>query len=357
MINSICIYCFTFLISICMASLYKKRNNKLWKTIIFSLSILLPILIATIRYNVGTDFKGYYQSYTSIKVKCNSITAILSYYQEPMHVIINLIAYKLFDAFEGFLFLSSLLIMFFAFKGILNFKDKISSIQFAYFIFLLTLYHVSFNGIRQVIASMIIFYAYKYIVNRDFKRFLLFVIFAMLFHKSAIIGLLLYFVWRDKGKKEKTFYLIVLITTIAIPIIAKIIYRISEYLNIYQKYFTHYSNATEYGFILYIIPVVAVILINNKNYLSEDKLLTFFMRIYILQIPLQILGNHIAYADRLSLYALPAQIILVPLFIKRLNKYKQLNTILFVLWYIFYYIVMFIILKSNGVYPFKTNLF
>ena len=66
------------------------------------------------------------------------------------------------------------------------------------------------------------------------------------------------------------------------------------------------------------------------------------------------MGNHIAYADRMSLYAMPAQIILAPIFLKRVIKNKSLNTILVIAWYIFYYIIMFILLKANEVYPYKT---
>lgn len=354
MIKSTLIYFFTFLVSIFISSFYKKTNNKVIQKIIILLSIAPPIFIATIRYNVGIDFFGYYESYVKIQSKCQSLTGILEYYQEPLHVIINIIAYKLFNSYYGFLFIASFLVMIFTFKGILNFKRYIS-ISLAYFIFLTTMYHVSFNGTRQVIAALIIFYAYKYIINRDLKKYIIFVIIAGLFHKSAYICMFLYWVWYDEGKNENKYYLKLMIFTIAIPIMTKIIYYLCIKFNIYVKYFSKYEVITTYGFILYIIPMLVIIYLNRKNLSKDNKSLQkFFTRIYMLQIPLQLIGNYIPYADRLSLYAMPAQIILLPIFLSRLLVNKKINKLLIISWYILYYIIMFILLKSNGVYPYQT---
>ena len=158
MFESMIVYSMTFFISIAIASFYKKVDNKAQKKIIILFAILGPILISTIRYGVGTDFFGYYESYIKISESCTTLEKIITYYQEPLHVIINLLSYRIFNSYYGFLFLSSFLVMFFAFKGILNFKEN-TSISLSYFIFLLTIYHLSFNGIRQAIAVSIIFFA------------------------------------------------------------------------------------------------------------------------------------------------------------------------------------------------------
>ena len=58
------------------------------------------------------------------------------------------------------------------------------------------------NQSRQQLAIMIIFYAYKYIKNRDFFKYLLFVLIAFCFHKSAIIMLPFYFLTNNEINKK-----------------------------------------------------------------------------------------------------------------------------------------------------------
>ena len=46
----------------------------------------------------------------------------------------------------------------------------------------------AYNGLRQYIAVSICFYAMKYILNKDAKRYLLAVLIAFLFHKSLSLA-------------------------------------------------------------------------------------------------------------------------------------------------------------------------
>ena len=148
---------------------------------------------------------------------------------------------------------------------------------------------------------------------------------------------------------------------ISIPFVSHIIQRICSFLGIYNKYFKEYNVSTTYGFLLYIMPLVFLLIIGarkKKKYSEEydinenEKIYNFYFRLYILQIPLQLLGNYIAYADRMALYLLPSQIILLPVFLSFMKKNKAFFSFLVIVWYIFYYVFMFIILKSNGVYTF-----
>ena len=350
MIKSILIYGLTFIISIYFSFLYSKAKDKKMRLVLFILAIALPVFISTFRYGVGTDFFAYRTSYYSIAEKCHDIKSILDYYQEPLHVVINLIAYNVFNNYKGFLFLASLFFMIFSFKGILKYEDKVS-VPFAYFIFLLTLFSPSLNGIRQLIAVAIFFNSYKYIYEKNFWKFLLIIIFASLFHKSALLCLPLYFIWIDNGKHNRIFYSLIIAFIFIIPYLSPIIQKLCAYLGIYNKYFEKYEATTTYGFLLYILPILIVLLLVRKKKTS-DPIFTFLLRVYILQIPLQIFGNVISFADRLSLYVLPSQIVLFPYFVNTLNKNKLIAKIIVILWYLFYYIIMFIVLKSNEVYPY-----
>lgn len=55
-------------------------------------------------------------------------------------------------------------------------------------------WHGSFNGIRQYLACAILFAGHRYIIDRRLGKWMLIVFAAMLFHVSAVVAVLLYFV-------------------------------------------------------------------------------------------------------------------------------------------------------------------
>jgi len=66
----------------------------------------------------------------------------------------------------------------------------------------------SMNGIRQFLAAAIIFAGTKYLLNGDWKRFCLLVLFASTIHRSALILLPIYFMVRRPAWTRQSFLLI-----------------------------------------------------------------------------------------------------------------------------------------------------
>ena len=66
------------------------------------------------------------------------------------------------------------------------------------------LHLVSMNGIRQVLAAAIFFTATKYLLNGNFMKYLLIVLFASTFHQSALILIPIYFLVRTKAWTKST---------------------------------------------------------------------------------------------------------------------------------------------------------
>ena len=59
-------------------------------------------------------------------------------------------------------------------------------IELSLFVYIASgMYTVSMNGIRQSLAAAIIFAATKYILNGNFKKFLLVILLASTFHQTA----------------------------------------------------------------------------------------------------------------------------------------------------------------------------
>ena len=73
-------------------------------------------------------------------------------------------------------------------------EDKKFLIIWAFFLFLALFLEFSLNVVRQAVAIFIVFYAYKYICDKKLFKYILFIIIASLFHRSAILCLPLYFI-------------------------------------------------------------------------------------------------------------------------------------------------------------------
>ncbi|PEJ58462.1 capsular biosynthesis protein [Bacillus sp. AFS002410] len=78
------------------------------------------------------------------------------------------------------------------------------------------LFLVSMNGIRQVLAAAIAFTGIKFLMDGNWKRYILIILFASLFHQSALILIPLYFIVRFKAWSKVTIALVLLSIVIVI---------------------------------------------------------------------------------------------------------------------------------------------
>src|SRR5690625_145635 len=65
------------------------------------------------------------------------------------------------------------------------------------------LFLVSMNGIRQVLAASIAFIAIRFLINGNFIKYSLIILFASTFHQSALVLIPIYFLVRFKARSEE----------------------------------------------------------------------------------------------------------------------------------------------------------
>ena len=357
MLESILIYSSTILITVFFAWIYQKKANTIFgKIICFLFIIIVPVLVSGFRDNVGIDFKSY-KSYYNILAKLYENGNVFGTNIEIGYVLLNVLAKIIFNNPQGIFILSSLVFVSFSIGGIIKFKDKIS-MPIATLIFMTFFYSASFNAIRQLLAVSIIFYALSYAMERKLFKYMLFVFLAFLFHETALIGVLFYFLdpksEKNIKKQELVFNVCVIFFIIALPILKNFIQFICNYFNFYSNYFDSNVGVKNVNFLLYIVPPLVLVFMYKRNLLKNDYRNLFLIRLMILQIPFQYLGYFVRFVDRLSLYTSISQIVLMPILIKCTNKENsKILKFLIVSWFIFYYFVVYILLNGNNVYPYN----
>lgn len=367
MIVSTIIYSSIFAISLGLCYIYERKvdqttvkNRFLWTILIIAPTVILSGL----RYGIGIDYFEYEENFYQ-----NKFAKGFSYFvKEPLNLLIMEISHAICPNSIVMFFTYSLMTMFVFFLAIEHYRDRMS-ITFALFIFYMTYYLVSYNIIRQMIAVMIIFYGIRYIFEKKFWNFLICVVLAGMIHKTAYLMLILYFFYDENLEflhKIKLFtkpkisentqsiiiYIVIgILPFLLIPLIPKVI----SILGIYQTYLTK-QTTLNLNFLLYVLPMLTLILVFRKEILNENKQNEFFIRTIILQIPFQLMGGMIKYIDRFALYPAIMQTVLIPILIRNLGENKMHKLIKFSVigWYLFYFVVMFVILNSNGVMPYQT---
>lgn len=175
------------------------RVKTIKRHLMFCVAFLPCILLSGLRYGIANDYvriyeRGFYE------ILNNSIT--VTDFELGFTWLIKVCS-KIVDE-PWFMFLVVSFITIFIFVH--SFEKSESFVLSVILFFAQGIYFDTFNGIRQYIVIAIFLYAYRYIQEDDFKKYLVSMLIASLFHISALITIPLYFL-----KKKKLNYVIFII--------------------------------------------------------------------------------------------------------------------------------------------------
>ena len=183
---SVLFYAFVFSVS------KKKYNSK--KFLVVLLTAQLITILALRNSTVGVDIPGYVRFFQN--------TPILNFQQFMAHrwelgfKLLNK-AISLFTSNEQ-VFLTIIATLTIIPVGRFIYKySKMPFLSFALYISF-NFYSFVFSGLRQGIAYGIVLISYDFIVNRKLSKFIICILFASLFHRSALIFLPAYFLVKFK---------------------------------------------------------------------------------------------------------------------------------------------------------------
>lgn len=357
MIETFCIYTIVMFTMMAFANFSCKQNKFKQYTSVFHWHYLLPILLFTfvfgIRYDVGVDYLNYLKLY---EMSNNGFEIEKEYLFKHLTTFFanNNIHFSLY--FSLFTFLQ----IFFIYA---TFKNRPIILLFLIFILFTGRYFIDWmNLIRQSIAFCVFVYSTKYIIEKKILYFTLFILFASLFHKSAIILLLLYPFLKNNRDYFKNVILQLFILAIAFAIrgfqtwVEKFQF-INELFLVtdYEKYINNFADRTRelntgYGF--YALTVVDIIIISFKNKLKafyEADTFIIFYNIYFVGriLSLLVMGNMIL--ERPILYLSSFKLVITSYLLAYLWKKRKtgINTLFFVI-IIIIYIILFAFSILNG---------
>ncbi|SDM77781.1 EpsG family protein [Bacillus sp. OK048] len=206
------------------------------KLLIF-LSIASLCIISGLRNNIG-DTYFYMHSYNTNQFDFGNI----EYRGDFGFNILQVLLQRITPDPQILIFTVALLTNLFI--GIVLYKYS-RMIELSLFVYIASgMYTVTMNGIRQSLAAATVFIATKYILNGNWKKFILIVLLASTIHQTALIFIPIYFIIRREAWSKVTFILLGLAVLIATGF-NQFSTLLFDVLNNTQ--YGHYSNFSEGG--------------------------------------------------------------------------------------------------------------
>ncbi|QEZ70104.1 EpsG family protein [Paraclostridium bifermentans] len=297
-------------------------------------------IVAGIRYNVGTDYTLYSNYFKNI----NSITLENSV-MEIGYMWLNKVTNFFCDSNQIIFIVTSFITIYLVFKTILKYSKRY---ELSLYLFItMYFYYSSFNITRQYIAIAITFYAIKYIINSNFKKYIISVIVASLFHNSALIMIPFYFILKMNINKKLVLNLTIL-SIISFASIGKIINIVFTILPRYQKYVgsSFLSQESSWMHLIVIIALIVIVLPIKNRLIIEDKKNNIYINAIIFAAIFQLLGLKTVLFSRMVMYLYIYAIILVPNILSILNL--KLRPIIYLGIIVIYYANCAVLLKTGN---------
>lgn len=311
------------------------------------------ILFAGLRdYLVGTD-TGNYVGWMSF------FTSIESVLTSPLEKGFSFLVFLSAQLSDNYILLLSFIALLCVVCYLLTIVNLIPKYEIAIFLFItLGSYTFFFNGARQGIATAICFLALPFLLQRKVIPYVLLVLCATLFHKTAIVALPLYYISSKKvGWKQ------IIIILIAAVILAASISSFASLAATFldEKYATYGEQKEGGGLIKTLFLSVQGILfilfqrqIDSKN-IYYSRLLNIYLIGVVVAISSVIASVNPSGILRLTTYFVDVAIILWPIIFAnfKTRKNKYLASIVF-LGFTFLYFVLTTSTYSNLV-PYRLN--
>ncbi len=224
-------------------------------------------------------------------------------------------------------------------------------------VLLSTFYFTSLNNVRQAIAMIILIEGFNYLIDKKLLNYLIVVLIAFIFHKSALIMIPIYFIVNSKFI-NKHYLTLMILAIVVLPFISKLLIYLISYTK-YAYYFNSDFNNGDSNTLNIIINALwllisFLLLYNEKNYNKEGYALLVIQSFAFLFSYLSLFIKVSEMMSRLANYFIFHQILLIPYLFEREKERLGKTTIAltYTITYGFYMIYFIVINGYHQVLPF-----
>lgn len=319
--------------------------------------IILLILAALRDESVGKDYFNYISIIKGF-LNLDYDNIMNNSYAEKAEVSFVLLGYLLKNIFNEYIYIVFVIyfvMLFFVYRFIKKYADDVLLSGFLFFGF--SFYNMSLNIMRQYIAAAIILKAVDYI-DKDFKKFILFVVIAMTFHKTAFIFVIIYPALKYVKNIRTSCVVLLFICGVIALFSEQLIVMVGDVAHYSAKYVTAGDEAEiDLKFFVNVI-MFATFFINYKQFADWDKNANKWLAMSAVTLGLNFSALYFHYINRVFLYFMLPQIVSIPNFI---NSFDSENTRmglrgLLILIVSAYYLVLIYNTQCYGTVPYTSEI-
>lgn len=262
--------------------------------------------LAALRIDVGNDYGNYVNTFHEIYVGGYVVTEpgfnlLVSFLYTLSGGENYLLVFGFFAAATTFLFLKAM------YDQSLDFP-----LSFALFM-LLGLYFRTFNTVRYYFVLAITLYSLRYVLKREYGKFMLLILGAALFHKSVLVVIPLYLIALLPWKKWQV--AIGAVFAISLPLFQDF------WMEIVLKLYPSYQNTVYLeqgtgleGSLMGIVRCAAVLLLGLFGWraMKESQANLFYFKLNLLGLALYTCASFVPLVSRLGYYLITPHLLLVP---------------------------------------------
>lgn len=343
----------------------KDRNKKIGLVILIT---FLSFIGGFRALSIGTDIGVYGKKYFDLAVSSNSYFEYLNLFTstEPGYLLLNFMVSRFTDNLSFFFFILQLMCNTLIILTLYHYKKE-CPLWMSYTVYFCFFYGLTFNIMRQSCALAIMFWAIRYIHEKNWIKYFISIFLAFSFHSTALVAGILIFMIQLICKKENkariytTFLIIIcsIFSLIYIKDLIPLLYKfgiINERIYNYMFTFLNGTIDISWGETVFQIIFMIIAFLSLRKYKDKFELNYFFVVTMIINFVLFQFRILISYAHRFSFYFGYMNILLFPQCFESMNiKFKGINIskIVFVMLCLMFFIYKFIILGNSQIYPYK----
>lgn len=300
------------------------QQSKRMRSIVFLVFLVLAF-VAAFRYKVGTDFNAYYRSYGYVNKFARGD------YSDPGFTIFAIIADFIFQGKNGSLTILSAIVSVALFVFTIAKRSENFFISIFLFIFV-GCFTGMFNGVRQYLATAILFAGFCFVQEKKFFKWLLIVLLASTIHVTAILMILIY---PACNMKSNAFTVAVYFAfALAMLYFYEPLFNLvgalkGEEINSELGYMIRGVNVIR--IIVQCVPLIMFLFVGSKK-INEDQECKTLFNVCLLNAAIAVASMNSAYFARFFIYTMCFQILMYPKIFSKLGKTDR---------YIFVFLLLF----------------
>ena len=282
---------------------------------IFMLTIFaILFLVSAGRYYVGNDYGEYVESFAKIYLN-RTVSSEIGF--NGVVKTVQFLCGK--DQFIPIFAVFSFGTVFFFLKVI---YDQADWFGYSFFLFMATGFYLSsLNTVRYYFAMAIAMYAAKYMIRKDYVRFLFWIIIAAFFHKTVLIVIPVYWFATRQWKKREM--------AVVLALCASLILFKDFYRRIIFMIYPYYENTrfdtgnTSYINIAKGLCILVFALLYYKTAIKDNQQNLFYFYLNIASLLIYVFASFIPEVSRISYYFNAFQVFLIPNILIRIKDKRQ----------------------------------